>query len=88
MTLATQLTATPVEGTVADPRGTITAIHDEPVKGFFRRASLNGAGVVLQRGETKVIVPLAELWTLAEALEPALRPPAPIGNPQSAIGNS
>lgn len=70
------------EGTVADPRGTITQLHDEPAKGFFRQVRLNGAGLVVARRGVEVLFPLAELLALAEQAEPAL---VPVAAPSAAV---
>ena len=57
-----------------ESRGILHTVHDEPVPGFFRRASLGASGLVLRRGNDAVGIPMAELWTLAEQHEPALKP--------------
>ncbi len=67
--------STAVEGNLPEARGTLTQVHDEPVKGFFRRARLTGNALILERGDKAVGLPLAEVWKLAELHEPAMVPP-------------
>lgn len=84
----TELSATASEAEWREPRGVIQTIHDEPVKGFFRRITLGAAGLVIRCKAGEVGIPLDALLKLAEQHEPKLRPPTlaetPTGNDQPA----
>jgi len=82
MILLTNLTAEAGEATWVEPRGILQSVHDEPVTGFFRNATLGAAGVVLKRGDRSVGIPLAELFKLAEAADPAFVPPSAAVQPE------
>ena len=76
MKILTQLSATPIEAQWTEPRGILQAVHDEPVPGFIRSASLGAGGVLIKKGDAVLGIPLAELFRLAEAHEPAMIPPS------------
>jgi hypothetical protein len=59
-----------------EARGILQTVHEEPVPGFFRRATIGPAGVVLSSGDAEVAIPLAELFRVAAVHEPRLNPPA------------
>ena len=69
------------EGDLPETRGVITAVHDEPVSGFFRSIKLTGDGIVIAKGNAAVAIPLAELLKLAEAHEELLCPPRLVPEP-------
>ena len=75
MQLITNLTGNLNEGHYVELRGHITMLHDEPVSGFFRIASLGEAGLVFSRGPDRMAVPISELWKLVEAHNAAFVPP-------------
>jgi hypothetical protein len=52
------------------------AVHDEPVAGFIRQAKFGLSGLMLIAGESQLLVPMAELWKLAEANDPKFVPPS------------
>lgn len=86
MKILTQLTANASERDLPETRGSITAVHDEPVPGFFRQLRLTGTALVISRRDRAIAIPLPELFALAELHEPALTPPAPhstLRTPQS-----
>jgi hypothetical protein len=66
-----------------ESRGILHTVHDEPVRGFFRRASLGASGLVLRRGDDAVAIPMAELWKLAEQHELRLRPDSTAKNAEN-----
>ena len=74
MKLLTQLSAQVIEATWSEPRGIVTAVHDEPAPGFFRSITLGAGGVLVTRGNASVGIPLAEILALAEKQEPSLKP--------------
>lgn len=51
-------------------------VYGEPTEGFFRVARFGIQGVLLERGEMRVLISLAELWAVAASVEPGLEPPA------------
>jgi len=55
--------------------GGLMAVHNEPVPGFIRQARMGPDGVMLVSQGTTVLVPMDELWKLAETVEPSFRPP-------------
>lgn len=78
MKILSNLKATATEGAWTEPRGILQTIHDEPAKGFFRKATLGAGGLILERDKnTAVGIPLAELFALAAKFEPGLLPPKP-----------
>lgn len=66
MIIITNLKGSPAVGEVKETRGTISALHLEPVKGFFVKVQLGEAGVTIRRGNDVVVVPTAELLALAQ----------------------
>jgi hypothetical protein len=78
MKILTQLNHPVVtDGDWKEPRGIISTVCDEPVKGFFRKVELGEAGVTVRRGGVAVGIPLAEIIKLAVQAEPKLLPPNP-----------
>jgi len=77
MIILNRLKATAAEGTWTEPRGSLQAIHDEPVKGFFRQVTLGAGGLLVKRGDAVVGIPMDELLRLAELADPRLQPPKP-----------
>jgi hypothetical protein len=65
------------EGIFPETRGTVTAVHDESIKGFFRKIRLTGNAVVISKGEATVVFPLTQLLRVAGEQEPQLLPPPP-----------
>lgn len=84
MKILTNLSAASTEGYLPEERGTITAVHDEPVSGFFRLARLTGNALVLSHGKTAVAIPLADLFQLAATHEPVLQQPQLVPEPEPA----
>lgn len=81
MTIITNLTGSSAPGFVPELRGVITAVHDEPVKGFFRCIKLTGNALLISKGNDVVAIPLDALTALAAAHAPALQPPQQVTNP-------
>ena len=50
-------------------------LFDAPARGHCRRARMGIDGILLFKGDAQVLVPMSELWKLAESIEPALAPP-------------
>lgn len=84
--ILTHLTATAAAGEHRDGRGTITCIHDEPTKGFFRQIRLDGTAITIRQGAQRVVLPLVELLALAETHCPALHPPQLIAETEGSAG--
>ena len=67
-----------IEATWTEPRGgVISAVFDESEPGVIRRITLMGGGIIINRGDVRVAIPLEDLLTLAEKCEPALRASKP-----------
>lgn len=75
MNVLRKLTAVAAEETPNDLRLGI-AMHDEPVAGFIRQVRVGSSGVMLIAGEAQVLVPTAELFALAAAIDPRFVPAA------------
>ena len=54
------------------------AQHDEPVAGFIRQVKLGASGVLLIAGESQLLVPISELFALAQSLDSGFTPPAAV----------
>jgi hypothetical protein len=65
----------PTQGNWREVRANVQCVSDSPVPGFIRTAHLGSAGITLKRGDKVLAIPLAELFALAESVEPAFRPP-------------
>lgn len=81
MILLTQLQATAAAGELREPRGILTAVHAEPVRGVHVTVMLGGHGLFIRRGDAVVAIPLGELLALAAEKEPALLDVAPTPKP-------
>lgn len=83
-----KLRGTPSQEDVQDFRFGI-ALHDEPVPDFIRQMRVGPSGVLLISGDAQVLIPLAEVFKLAEANDgrfvlPAA--PAPkVGGPSTRV---
>lgn len=76
MKTLTQLKGTLAETDYRESRGILQAVHNEPVKGFFRKATLGGSGLVLSvAGKPAIAIPLDEIFKLAETHAPELCAP-------------
>lgn len=53
-----------------------SAQHDEPVVGFIRQAKFGSSGLLLIAGEAQVLMPMDELFALAQSVDPRFTPPA------------
>lgn len=70
--LLTQLQAAAAEGELREPRGVLTEVHVEPVKGAHVKVQLGSAGLFVRRGDALVAYPLADLVALAAEKCPLL----------------
>jgi len=88
MKTLTALKFTVTDEYVAEPRGIISAIHEEPARGFHRVIQLGSAGLFIKHGEHVVCIPRAALLQAACEAEPALvaaTPPSPSPAPTQAL---
>lgn len=84
MKIITITKSTAADGQMAEARGVLTQVHDEPVPGFFRRVKLTGNALLLERHDHVVAIPLSEAWRIAEEHEPGLIPPRLVAGPVAA----
>lgn len=70
MKLITHLNAQLTEGDYCEPRGAVTVLHVEPIPGVHIRLMLGGAGLVFQRGDQKIALPLEAQIKLIARLAP------------------
>lgn len=75
MKTLTNLSFTVTDEHVTEPRGIISAVHEEPAPGIHRVIQLGSAGLFIKRGEHVVCIPRAALMQAACEADPALRPP-------------
>jgi hypothetical protein len=62
-----------------------TAQHDEPVPGFIRQAKFGPPGLLLISRDAQVLIPMDELFALAQAIDPAFNPPVQVQGPKSKV---
>jgi hypothetical protein len=67
-----KLSGTVTEADFREPRGILTTVHAEPVKGVHVRTMLGSAGVVVRRADISVAIPLGAILELAAQAEPSL----------------
>lgn len=60
------LSGAPVEAEWKEPRGILSQVYNEPKPGVIRKVSLGEGGLLFQRGNLRLGIPLAELLALAE----------------------
>jgi hypothetical protein len=77
MKTLTDLKFTVSDEQIIEPRGIISAVHEEPARGFHRVIQLGSAGLFIRHGDAVVCIPRAALLQAAEQAEPALVPPPP-----------
>jgi hypothetical protein len=75
MNVLRKLTGTASEEDVQGFRFAV-ALHDEPVPGFIRQAKFGASGLLLLAREAQQLIPLQELFKLAEANDARFVPPA------------
>ena len=52
------------------------AQHDEPTPGFIRQAKFGNSGILLIARDAQLLVPMEELFGLAQSVDPRFTPPA------------
>ena len=77
MKVLKDLTATETGAPFRDNHGLLLSLRDETNPDAPRHLTLCADGLVCRRGDAVVAIPKAELWKLAETIDPALAlPPA------------
>lgn len=74
MNVLRKLSGVAIEEVPADLRFAV-AMHEEPVKGFIRQAKIGPSGILLIAGPAQCLLPLEELFALAQAKDPNFAPP-------------
>lgn len=77
MKLLTNLTGETTEQNWNEPRGILQSVHDEPKPGLIRRMTLGAGGLMFNRGNIKVGIPMADLIALFEKAESGFTEIAP-----------
>ena len=78
MNVLRQLSGVAGEESVGELR-CVMAMHDEPKPGFIRQLSLGDGGMMLVCGEARLLIPLGELFRVAEGCDVRFVPPAGTG---------